>query len=79
MPHLFSSPLIELRFPDQKVTITERRRFFSESIDGAKDEQRPFVYGDSSGYVGVAIRNGSAAQALGIGYGAAVTLLVEEK
>src|SRR5438552_4024282 len=39
VPHLFSSPQVELRFPDQGVTITERRRFFSENIDGVKDEQ----------------------------------------
>ena len=79
VPHLFSSSLIELRLPEQGVTITERRHFFSENVDGAKDEQRPFIYGDSSGYVGVAIRNGSAARTLGVGYGAAVTLLIEEK
>ncbi len=79
VPHLFSSPRIELRFPEQGVTITERRRFFSENGDGAKDEQRPFVYGDSSGYVGVAIRNGNVARTLGVGYNAAVALLIEEK
>lgn len=79
VPHLFNSPQVELRFPDQKITITERRSFFSENVDGVEDERRPFIYGDSSGYIGVAIRNGSAAQTLGIGYGAAVTLLIEEK
>jgi S-adenosyl-L-methionine hydrolase (adenosine-forming) len=79
VPHLFSSPLIELRFPDQKVTITERRRFFSENVEGVSEEQRPFIYGDSSGYVGVAIRNGNAARTLGVGHSAAVTLLIEEK
>lgn len=79
VPHLFSSSLIELRFPEQRVTITERRHFFSENVEGAKDEQHPFIYGDSSGYVGVAICNGSAARTLGIDYGTPVTLLVEEK
>jgi S-adenosylmethionine hydrolase len=79
VPHLFSSSLIELRFPEQRVTITERRHFFSENVEEAKDEQRPFIYGDSSGYVGVAIRNGSAARTVGVDYGTPVTLLIEEK
>lgn len=79
VPHLFSDPQVELMFPDQGITITERRRFFSENAEGREDEQRPFIYGDSSGYVGVAIRNGNAARELGVGYGRAVTLVIEEK
>jgi S-adenosyl-L-methionine hydrolase (adenosine-forming) len=79
VPHLFTSSLVEMRFPEQGITITERRRFFSENSGGVEHEQRPFIYGDSSGYVGVAIRNGSAARTLGVGYGAAVTLAIEEK
>jgi S-adenosylmethionine hydrolase len=79
VPQLFSSRQVEMRFPEQKVIITERRRFFSENSGGAEDAERPFIYGDSSGYVGVAIRNGSAARTLGVGYGAAITLVIEEK
>jgi S-adenosylmethionine hydrolase len=76
VPDLFSNPRVELMFPDKGITITERRRYFSENADGIEDKQRPFIYGDSTGYVGVAVRDGNAARTLGIGYGAAVTFIV---
>jgi S-adenosylmethionine hydrolase len=79
VPHLFSNHQVQLTFPDQGITITERRRFFAENSGGVEDEHRPFMYGDSSGNVGVAIRNGNAAQTLALGYGTAVTLVIEEK
>lgn len=43
-------------------TITDRARTFAESADG-----EPFFYLDSSGYLAIAVRNGSAAATLGIG------------
>jgi S-adenosylmethionine hydrolase len=76
VPDLFSNPRVELMFPDKGITITERRRYFSENADGSEDKQRPFIYGDSTGYVGVAVRDGNAARTLGICYGASVTFIL---
>jgi S-adenosylmethionine hydrolase len=75
VPTLFSSHSTRLSFPRQGITISERRRFFAETAE--EHEQRPFMYGDSSGYVGVAVRNGNAAHSLGAGYGDVVTLVIE--
>ncbi|HLI91228.1 MAG TPA: SAM-dependent chlorinase/fluorinase [Ktedonobacteraceae bacterium] len=79
VPDLFSSPSVRLTFPERQITIAERRRFFSEGPDGSEsgDETQPFIYGDSSGYVGVALRNGNAARLLGVGYNAALTLIID--
>lgn len=74
VPDLFRSSHVQLTFPTLGVTLTERRRFFSEGESDAA-----FIYGDSSGYVGVAIRNGNAAKTLGVAYGMAVTFVIAEK
>jgi S-adenosylmethionine hydrolase len=74
VPDLFSSAGVQLTFPARGITITERRRFFAEHSH--EDETHPFIYGDSSGYLGVAIRNGNAAQTLGVKYGDRVTFFV---
>lgn len=76
VPDLFTSPHVQLAFIDANVRITARRRFFAE---GDEPDSNPFIYGDSSGYVGVAVRNGSAAQLLGVGYSAAITFVISEK
>src|SRR5260370_619420 len=67
---LFTAPQVRVVFPKESLVIEERRRFFA---DGPNDGQ-PFIYGDSSGYVGIAIRNGNAAKTLGVGSGATITL-----
>lgn len=69
VPELFSAEQARIIFPEQGVSVSERRRFFA---DGSENGQA-FIYGDSSGYVGIAVRNGSAARALGVNYGAAIT------
>lgn len=74
VPDLFSSPSVQVLFSATHITVTERRRFFAES---EHEGHRPFIFGDSSGYVGVAVRNGNAAKTLGIGYGAALTFIIE--
>ncbi len=74
VPDLFSSPAIQLSFPANNAVITERRRFFADTDTHDMTEVRPFIYGDSSGYVGVAVRNGNASRTLGVGYGIAITL-----
>lgn len=73
VPDLFSSPSVQVTFPTLHVTVSERRRFFAENDHKGNE---PFIYGDSSGYVGVAVRNGNAAKALGVSYGAAAILLL---
>ena len=70
VPTLFSAPSVRLNVPPRGLSVTQRRRFFA---DGASDEQA-FLYGDSSGYLGIAIRNGNAARSLGISSGTQVIL-----
>jgi S-adenosyl-L-methionine hydrolase (adenosine-forming) len=68
VPDLFTSPRVQLTFPPDSVVIEARRRFFAE---GPLDSQ-PFIYGDSSGYVGLAVRNGNAARTLGVSSGSII-------
>jgi S-adenosylmethionine hydrolase len=75
VPDLFTATKIRLVLSKDGVVIEQRRRFFA---DGPNDGQ-PFMYGDSSGYAGIAIRDGNAAQTLGIGVGANIALTVIEK
>ncbi len=74
VPDLFSSSRVEATFINQKVGISERRRFFSESTES--QDTQPFIFGDSSGYVGIAIRNGNAAHTLHVSYGDAMTFVI---
>lgn len=75
VPDLFNSSKVQLTFSTQHLTVTERRRFFSE---GDTHSTVPFIFGDSSGYVGVAVCNGSAARTINAGYGAAITFVLSE-
>lgn len=72
LPDLFDLPVVRASLPVQGKVIDERRRFFA---DGPEDG-RPFIYGDSSGYTGIAVRNGNAAQTLGAAYGDAITFVI---
>lgn len=76
-PDLFSSSAVELTFPPHTIKLTGRSRFFAGE---AGDEQNalPFIYGDSAGYVAVAVRNGSAARLLRIDQGASCVLRIME-
>jgi S-adenosylmethionine hydrolase len=74
VPDLFSAPRARLLVPARGLAIERRQPFFA----GEAGEGEPFVYSDSAGYVGVAIRNGNAAATLGITVGEAVTLVIEE-
>lgn len=69
VPELFTATHARIVFPEQGASVEQRRRFFAE---GAKDGQA-FIYGDSSGYIGIAVRDGNAAKTLGISYGAPIT------
>lgn len=70
LPDFFDWPVVRLLLPRKQLIITERRRFFADQGDDAE----PFLYVDSSGYIGIAMRNASAARSLDIGRGEAVTL-----
>ena len=75
VPELFTAPQVQIIFPQQGVVVEKRRRFFAE---GHEDGQA-FIYSDSSGYIGIAVRNGNAARTLGVGVGAAITLVTAAK
>jgi S-adenosyl-L-methionine hydrolase (adenosine-forming) len=72
VPELFTASQVRIIFPREGVVVEQRRRFFA---DGPDDGQA-FIYGDSSGYVGIAVRNGNAAKTLGVGYGASITYVI---
>lgn len=72
LPDLFDLRQAQATLPQQGKVVEERRRFFA---DGPEDG-RPFIYGDSSGYVAIAVRNGNAAQTLGAAYGDAITFVI---
>lgn len=72
LPDLFDLRQVQATFSRQGRVIDERRRFFA---DGPEDGS-PFIYGDSSGYIAIAERNGNAAQTLGAGYGDAITFVI---
>ncbi|MBX5450188.1 SAM hydrolase/SAM-dependent halogenase family protein [Thermogemmatispora sp.] len=74
VPDLFTAPRVRLLVPQHNLTIERRQPFFA----GEAGEDEPFVYSDSAGYVGIAIRNGNAAARLGMSVGEAVTLVIEE-
>ena len=72
LPDLFDLRQVQATFPQQGSVIDERRRFFA---DGPEDG-RPFIYGDSSGYIAIAVRNGNAARTLGSAYGDTITFVI---
>lgn len=75
VPDLFDLASVSVEFPGKRTAVTQRRRFFAEDADDGV----PFIYGDSSGYVGIAVRNGSAARTLGLSAGATMTFVIAEK
>ncbi|HLI05092.1 MAG TPA: SAM-dependent chlorinase/fluorinase [Ktedonobacteraceae bacterium] len=76
VPDLFDSEEVRAEFPGNRgnqAMVTERRRFFAGgAVDGV-----PFIYGDSSGYVGIAVRNGSAARVLNVSTSMPVILFIK--
>lgn len=75
VPELFSRAQQQghIVFPGNGAIVEARRRFFAE--DEGTDDGQPFMYADSSGYVGIAVRNGNAARILGVGFGTSLTFL----
>ena len=72
VPDLFSCPSVRLDFPEQNISVRERRRYFA----AATNTGEPFIYVGSSGYLAVAIQNGNAARTLAVGSGSAITLVI---
>src|SRR5713226_3904817 len=71
VPELYSASQVQIVFPNAGVTVDKRRQFFAEG----PDDGQAFIYGDSSGYLGIAVRNGDAAKTLGVGFGAPIALI----
>jgi S-adenosylmethionine hydrolase len=78
VPELFSvqtaGQAMRILFPSRDIVVDKRRRFFAEG----PDDGEPFIYGDSSGYVSIAVRNGNAAKVLGVSFGTPITLLTQD-
>ncbi len=80
VPDLFTASHVRVVFPVQdpgakSLAPVEKR---SRSFAGGEGDGTPFIYGDSSGYVGIAVRNGNAAKTLGVGYGAKMTFVIAD-
>jgi len=75
VPELYAVSHVQILFKEKGITVEKLRQFFA---DGPDDGQA-FIYGDSSGYVGIAVRNGNAAKTLGLGFGASLALIMSER
>lgn len=67
-------PGARLLLPQQHEELTEIRRFFADGPENGL----PFLYGDSSGYLGVAVSNGNAARHLHVEPGAPITFVIDK-
>jgi S-adenosylmethionine hydrolase len=74
VPELYSVSQVHIVFKENGITVEKLRQFFAEG----PDDGQAFIYGDSSGYVGIAVRNGNAAKTLSVGFGAPVALITSE-
>jgi S-adenosylmethionine hydrolase len=72
VPELFTASQLRIVFPGAGKVVEKRRQFFAEG----PEDRHPFIYGDSSGYVGIAVRNGNAAQTLAIEPGAPISCII---
>jgi len=72
VPELFGEQVqVRCIFADSGAVVEQHSRFFAAGSGGV-----PFLYNDSAGTIGVAVRNGNAATALGARLGSQVTLIV---
>ena len=74
VPELYTVSQVHIVFKENGTSVEKLRQFFAEG----PDDGQPFIYGDSSGYIGIAVRNGNAAQTLSVGFGAPLTLVTSE-
>ena len=75
MPELYTVSKVQIVFKEDSITVEKLRQFFAEG----PDDGQAFIYGDSSGYVGIAVRNGNAAKTLSVGFGAPLALITSER
>ena len=71
VPELFTESQVRIVFKQSGTTVDKLRQFFSQG----PDDGQAFIFGDSSGYVGIAVRNGNAAKTLGEGLSAPLALV----
>ncbi len=69
--HLPAEQRVQIIFPTLGTVVERSSRFFAEALDDGK----PFIYEDSSGYMGIAVRNGNAARVIGACLGTPVTYI----
>jgi S-adenosyl-L-methionine hydrolase (adenosine-forming) len=74
VPELYTVSKVQILFKDHGITVEKLRQYFAEG----PDDGQAFIYGDSSGYIGIAVRNGNAAKSLGVGFGAPLTLITSK-
>jgi S-adenosylmethionine hydrolase len=74
LPELYTVSQVKIAFKENGVIVDRVRQFFAEG----PDDGQAFIFGDSSGYVGIAVRNGNAAKTLGVGLGAPLSLIPSE-
>ncbi len=74
LPELYTISQVKIAFKENGVIVDKVRQFFAEG----PDDGQAFIFGDSSGYVGIAVRNGNAAKTLGVGLGAPLSLISSE-
>ena len=72
IPELFTASRLSIIFPGAEKVVEKRRQFFAEG----PDDGQPFIYGDSSGYVGIAVRNGNAAKILAASLGDHIACII---
>lgn len=74
LPELYTVSRVKIAFKENGVIVDRVRKFFAEG----PDDGQAFIFGDSSGYVGIAVRNGNAAKTIGVGLGAPLSLIPSE-
>ena len=74
LPELYTISQVKIAFKENGVIVENVRQFFAEG----PDDGQAFIFGDSSGYVGIAVRNGNAAKTLDVGLGAPLSLISSE-
>ncbi len=73
VPELYTASHVKIVFKENGTTVEKRQQFFAEG----PDDGQAFIFGDSSGYVGIAVRNGNAAKTLGISFDAPLFMTSE--
>ncbi|MGZ3615937.1 MAG: SAM hydrolase/SAM-dependent halogenase family protein [Ktedonobacteraceae bacterium] len=74
VPELYTVSQVKITFKENGVIVDRVRQFFAEG----PDDGQVFIFGDSSGYVGIAVRNGNAAKTLSVGLGTPLSLITSE-